>query len=171
MSHRPAAVSPHRRVTRARAVLVAVSLAAGPGCSYAFVHGPRTPSVPSTERADAEWVAQSCTRSNALPILDTTLGTVLGAIGVLGIVAGVGAASETPPPPSSPFAFNFRPSSGDMAAIIGLGAAVTAVGGLLIGSGVSGFGRTKDCRRAIESSIPSRLPPTKMALPAPPASP
>lgn len=171
MQRRSPAVRAHRHLTAARALLLVLPLVAGPGCSYAFVHGPRTPSVSSSETADAEGIAQTCTRSNALPILDTTLGAVLGAIGVAGVVGGVAAATESPHPARAPFEFNFAPTSGDVAAFIGVSAAVIAVGGVLLGSGVSGFGRTEDCRRAIERSFPQKLPPPTARTPAVSASP
>jgi hypothetical protein len=157
---------------RARAFVLAASLAAGPGCSYALVNGPRTTSIHGSERADAEWIAQTCTSSNAAPIVDTVLGTVLGALGGSAVVAGVSGAAESHHNSgsfsSSGFNFDFTPSPG---ALIGIGAAVTAIGGVLLGSAVTGFGRTADCRQAIERSIPRKLPPVRAPAPTVSASP
>ena len=155
----PRTVAPRRESTRTRVLVVAAALAIGPGCSYAYVRGPRATALQGGERADAEWIAQTCTSSNAAPIVDTVLGTLVSAIGGVALVAGVGAAVESgKPQPVGPTWFAFAPpTAGELAAVIGIGAAVTAVGGVLLGSAVTGFGRTADCRQAIERSVPKRL--------------
>ena len=125
-------------------------LAGGSGCSYIFVHGP----PPRTEVATPgeRWSRSStveCTTSNAVPIVDTLLGAPLIGLGALVFVGS--AAAESKP---STFG-SIGPTQGEAMAI---GAAAVAVGSLVLASAVSGYGRTADCRQALESSPLSERP-------------
>ena len=153
-----------------RFTVMAAALTVLTGCSYAFVRGPSASTPPlSDPAAEAKAVSEVCTRSNALPILDTVLGTVLATTGVVAMVAGIGTLAEHKQPCQDIGCFTI--SSGDAAAVTALGAAAAAGGGVLLGSGISGFGRTEDRRRAIAASTPRMLPPAAIAPPSAPASP
>ena len=113
------------------------------GCSYAFVHGPRSAEISAHETEQPEPTKLECTSSNAVPIVDTFLAVPLIGVGVLGIVAGADSGSCT--------GWCVGPSSGEAIAI---GAAMTALGTLALSSAITGYGRTADCRRA-EEALPA----------------
>jgi hypothetical protein len=120
------------------------------GCSYAFVHGPPhgVPASIQPESGDAvepPTTMATCTTSNALPILDT-----VGSILLFG-AAGVAYAGAVDAGKCTDFCITGSPG-----AWIGVGAAATGLGVLLLSSAVTGYGRTADCRR------------TQTELPAPP---
>ena len=127
-------------------------LLVSPGCSYAFVRGP-SPShqgTSSSEQVQAG-TAPGCTSSNAVPILDTILGVALIGFGVTSVVVGSSGGGGTACP-NTGCTGSFSPNP---AVVLGVGVASAALGGLFLGSGVSGFGRTADCRSAPEQ--PSRV--------------
>ena len=79
--------------------------------------------------------------------MDTVIAVpVLGA-GVLAIVAGAGEKCGSS---------CYGPSSG---ATVAIGAALTGLGALALSSAITGYGRTADCRRALEA-LPAGPTPT-----------
>jgi hypothetical protein len=123
-----------RRTRRvARGLLLSV-LTAESSCSYAFVHGPPQGVPPSIPPGPGE---AACTTSNALPILDTIGSVLLFGVGGVAIAGAVDAGNC-----SGSYCI-----LGDSGAWIGVGAAATGLGALLLSSAVSGYGRTADCRR------------------------
>jgi hypothetical protein len=118
-------------------ILLASSLfGSSTGCSYALVQGPPSP-VERGERSNPEATPGSCTSSDALPTLDTIASVPFIGIGALGLVA----LFETESCPSGQVCLK---SPGAYAAIAAGG---FALGGLLIASAATGYGRTSDCRR------------------------
>ena len=127
--------------TTLRLVPLLAVLLWGAGCSYAFVRGPSAPSVTSpVDPHGLGATAPECTASNAAPIVDTVLAVPLIGAGVLGIVGGASSGSCT--------SYCFAPSGGEIAAV---GVGLLALGALAMSSAVTGYGRTADCRRALES--------------------
>jgi hypothetical protein len=116
-------------------------LLVGPGCSYAFVHGPsaryETPSGPEQ--------GVSCTTSNAAPAVDTVLAIPFILAGGAGIVGAVEMGQGCTGKCSYNIDFG---SSGEWLAV---GIAALAIGTLYVSSAVTGYGRTADCRRLQET--------------------
>src|SRR5262245_54771144 len=125
------------RAQAAESVLLASSLlVSSTGCSYALVQGPPS-AVERGERSSPAAKLGSCTSSDAAPTLDTLASIPFIGLGVLGLVALV----ETESCPSGQFCLK---GPGTYAAIAAGG---FALGGLLIASAATGYGRTSDCRR------------------------
>ena len=119
-------------------VLEVSLLCSASGCSYAFVHGPSTPTeVAPSEAQEDQRARTSCTTSNALPIL--------------------GGASQG----SCSGGYCVHLSSGEAFAI---GAVLTGLGALALGSAVTGYGRTADCRRSEQALPGSPHPSTRHLL-------
>jgi len=123
-------------VKRLLAVFLLLAVA-GPlsGCSYAFVHGPGAPGeVKLDERGRALPPSETCTTSNALPIVDTVLGVPAVGAGLLAfLIAGSGEC-------------NGGWCGVNTEEVAAAGVALAAVGALFLASAVSGYGRTADCR-------------------------
>jgi hypothetical protein len=80
-----------------------------------------------------------CTSSNAAPIVDTIVTVPLLGAGVLGIVGGAAEKCGSD---------CYGPTSGETIAI---GAALTGLGLLALSSAITGYGRTADCRLALDT--------------------
>ena len=128
------------------------------GCSFAFTRGPQ-PSLPAGPGPETSRPpTPECTSSVAAPVVDTVLSTLSVAVFVTGI-----AALATPEPSCSQGSFgvcfrNFNQSVGWTGIIAG---GLTST--LFIASAVTGYGRTADCRAAIEAS--ARPPPPRASVP------
>jgi len=129
-------------------------------CSYAFVHGPPVSPATLDDRERVEKSAPDCTSSNAVPILDTVVGVPLMGAGILLVIAG--ATSKDCPTSSNTCFLQGLPAAG-----IGIGAAATALGALLLSSAVTGYGRTADCRRAREAPPAGPMPARRYLLDVP----
>jgi hypothetical protein len=119
-------------------ILEFLALLSQTGCSLAFVRGPSPSRDPSTTARPG--VRTECTSSNVLPVLDTIAGVPL----VFLSLAGLAVASNEK---------NAHIQAGDVLGVL----SVTAVGALLVASGVIGAQRTADCRRSIDST-PREVP-------------
>jgi len=126
-------------------VLLALLVLWATGCSYAFVHGPPAPidSAPASAQEDSKGRV-TCTTSNDVPILDTVLGVTLVGVGGAGVVVAV-ASSHCSGPCDAPNAW------GD---VLIPSAVMVAVGAVALASAITGYGRTADCRRTVET-LPS----------------
>jgi hypothetical protein len=137
----------------------------GSGCSYAFVHGPtQTDLLAHSRPQENPSSTPTCTTSNAAPIIDTILGVSLVGLGGTAVV-GAAASSHGSASAAGVQAHGGRsaglyctgcsvaPSdtSSLEAAGIALTAGVIAVGTLFVASAVTGYGRTTDCRAAVEA--------------------
>jgi len=131
--------------------LLLACLSLGSGCSYAFVHGPARPDLAAPSQVhEVRSGTESCTTSNALPVVDTVLGLLLVGAGGFLIVDAATQKSGTCTYPS--LCFNELGSEVEAGAI-GIGAGAVALGTVFIASAVTGYARTADCRR-LELSPP-----------------
>ena len=123
------------RGRRVGLVLLSWLLASSSGCSYAFIRGPAAPGeIVRDERGRVLPPSETCTASNALPIVDTVLGVPAVGAGLLAfLIAGAGICNDG----------MCGVSTGGIAAA---GVALAGVGALFLASAVSGYGRTADCR-------------------------
>ena len=118
-------------------ILELLALLSQTGCSLAFVRGPSPSQDPAAAARPS--VGAECTSSNALPVLDTVAGVPLVFLSLVGLAA---VSSDK----------NVHPNATDVVGVL----SVTAVGALLIASGVTGFQRTAACRQSIDSTHGSR---------------
>ena len=132
---------------RAALVLLSWLLVSASGCSYAFVRGPGAPGeVKLDQRGRVLPPSETCTTSNALPIVDTVLGVPAVGAGLLAfLIAGAGICND---------GFCGVSTGGVTAA----GVALAGVGALFLASAVSGYGRTADCR---DLDHPQEAPPQR----------
>ena len=132
------------------AVVLAVSLLCwAPGCSYAFVRGPPAvvePSIPSAGQTPTAARADSCTSSNAAPVVDVIGAVPFAALGGLAIAGLVDSENC-----NGGFCFK------GPATYVGIAAAAFAIAGIYIASAATGFGRTADCRQWQEALPPPPL--------------
>jgi hypothetical protein len=101
------------------ALLLGAALAGVPGCSFLLVRGPSA--------GDQRTAPVSCTRSNAVPIVDAALGATAIAVGAQLLAAG---------------------TSGWTGAYGVVGGGMLAEGAVFAASAIVGFHRTSRCRAA-----------------------